>query len=201
MAETSIGMIGGATTGLPGGRHALRGGGGDWRTQTPLHVKVGMKSPRLRRAGRQLHLLDVENLLGGTYFTPAEVAHLRASYTTATDMSQFAQVVVGASADESAIASGLGWSGAGLRMRRGRDGADLELVALLRHEHVADRFEEVFVGSGDSIFAPVAAELATEGIFVTVVSRRRALANALRLASGRVIYLDVPTPASQLEVG
>jgi hypothetical protein len=40
--------------------------------------------------------------------------------------------------------------------------------------------------------AALAAQLASQ-VSVTVVSRRPALANALRIASRRVIYLDVPS--------
>lgn len=162
--------------------------------QTPPSTKGGRLSTKLPRAGRQLHVLDVENLMGGTHFTAAEVSRLRTRYTTLISVAPMAQVVVGASAGQSALAAGVGWTGAGLRMRFGRDGADLALLALLEREKVADRFEEVFIASGDGIFAPVAAQLAAQGAMVTVVSRREALARVLRLAAHRVIHLDGPRP-------
>jgi len=151
-----------------------------------------MRKRSVLRDGRELHILDVENLLGGTYFAPEDVCDLRAGYLLATAMSTNAQVVVGASADASAISGGVGWPGSGLRLRRGPNGADLALVDVLEHDDVTNRFERIYIGSGDGIFAPVAAELAQHGVDVTVVSRRAALSAKLRLASAHVIYLDVP---------
>ena len=144
------------------------------------------------RDGRELHVLDVENLLGGTYFAPDDVHDLRAGYVLATVMSPDAQVVVGASANASAISGGVGWPGSGVRIRRGPNGADLALVEVLEQEDASSRFERIYIGSGDGIFAPVAAALAGLGVYVTVVSRRAALSGALRLACAQVIYLDVP---------
>lgn len=155
----------------------------------------GRRGARLPRAGRQLHALDVENLMGGPRFTPAEVSWLRDRYTTLIPMATLAQVVLGASVDQSALAMGVGWTGAGLRLRRGRNGADLELLALLEREGVAERFDDVYIGSGDAIFAPVAAQLAAQGVTVTVVSRRDGLARLLRLAAHHVVYLDARRPA------
>ena len=130
---------------------------------TRRRSKAAVRNRRLLRPGRQLHVLDVENLLGGTRFTPAEVSQLRTNYAVMTGMTPMAQVVIGATADASAVASGIGWAGAGIRIRHGRDGADLELLEVLAHENVAERFTDVFIGSGDGIFAPVAAQLARTG--------------------------------------
>ena len=144
------------------------------------------------RRQRQLHVVDVENLLGGTYFAPADVRRLRVDYSIATAMGATCQVVVAASADEPAMACGLGWPEAGLRLHRGPDGADLALLDVLLNEDVANRFQRIYIGSGDGIFAPVAAGLARRGVEVTVVSRRASLSVALRLSASRVIYLEVP---------
>lgn len=168
------------------------------RGASPPSPIGGEKGTELPRSGRQLHVLDVENLLGRSSFTSAEVERLRRGYTTLIPMAQLAQVVVGASGDRSALAAGVGWAGAGLRMQRGRDGADLALLVLLEREDVAGRFEQIYIGSGDGIFAPVAAHLAAQGTVVTVVSRRDALARGLRLAAHHVVYLDTRRPACAL---
>ena len=84
----------------------------------------------------------------------------------------------------------LGWPHARYRVRSGPDGADLALLDVLRHENVAQRFTHVAIGSGDHLFAEEAARLAAQGVWVTVVSRRRSLSPRLALAAREVIFLD-----------
>jgi hypothetical protein len=54
---------------------------------------------------------------------------------------------------------------------------------VLRHEDVARRFTHVAIGSGDHVFAEEAARLAAQGVWVTVVSRRRGLSSWLEQAA------------------
>ncbi len=84
------------------------------------------------------------------------------------------------------------WPGARYLIRSGENGADLELLDVIRHEHVAERFSHVVIASGDGIFAPEGAGLVAKGCHLTVASRRDALSKRLRLAAHRVIYLDAP---------
>lgn len=51
---------------------------------------------------------------------------------------------------------------------RGPDGADLELIGVLRHERIEQRFRRVIIGSGDHIFAEPAMRLAAAGVQVVV---------------------------------
>ena len=90
----------------------------------------------------------------------------------------------------------LGWPHARYRVRSGPDGADLALLDVLRHENVATRFTHVAIGSGDHLFAEVAAHLAAQGVWVTVVSRRRSLSPRLALAAREVIFLDAAAEAA-----
>jgi len=50
-----------------------------------------------------------------------------------------------------------------LSVRSGPDGADLELLDVLRNENVAGAITRVVIGSGDHLFAEEAARLAAEG--------------------------------------
>jgi hypothetical protein len=52
------------------------------------------------------------------------------------------------------------------------------------------------IGSGDHLFAEEAARLATQGVWVTVVSRRRSLSPRLALAAREVIFLDTAAEAA-----
>jgi hypothetical protein len=72
---------------------------------------------------------------------------------------------------------------------RGISGADRALVDVLHQEHVAERFVEVVIVSGDGIFADVAAELGQQGVVVTVVARQGSLSARLRLAATRIVLL------------
>jgi hypothetical protein len=88
------------------------------------------------------------------------------------------------------VNAGLGWPQAHYRIRSGADGADLALLDVLRHENVAERFTHVAIGSGDHIFAEEASRLATQGVWVTVVTRPGSLAPRLAMAAGEVIFLE-----------
>ena len=90
----------------------------------------------------------------------------------------------------------LGWPHAHYRVRSGPDGADLALLDVLRHENVATRFTHVAIGSGDHLFAEAAAHLAAQGVWVTVVSRRRSLSPRLALAAREVVLLDAAAQAA-----
>ena len=51
-------------------------------------------------------------------------------------------------------------------------------------------FTQVAIGSGDHLFAEEAARLAAQGVWVTVLSRRRGLSPWLERAASEVIFLD-----------
>lgn len=88
--------------------------------------------------------------------------------------------------------AGFNWPGVRHLVRSGENGADLALLDVIRHEHVAERFSHVVIASGDGIFAGEAAELVEAGCHLTVASRRDALSRRLRLVAHRIIYLDPP---------
>ncbi len=131
--------------------------------------------------GRALHLVDVENLLGGTDFTEADVAAVARNYRQIARVGADDLVVV-ASSHHTALPVWFGWGEARRLVRSGSDGADLALLDVVKHEDVAVRFERVVIGSGDGIFAFGAAALQRDGVGVTVVSQRESLSRQLRLA-------------------
>ncbi len=140
---------------------------------------------------RALHLIDIENLAGNPIPGPIDVLLVRYRYHKR----------IGFSANDQAIVScnhlafrhaGFSWPGVRYLVRSGENGADLELLDVIRHEHVAERFSHVVIASGDGIFAPEGAGLVAKGCHLTVASRRDALSKRLRLAAHRVIYLDPP---------
>lgn len=139
--------------------------------------------------GRTLALLDVENLMGSTRFSVAEMEALRVEVRRAAKLPADAHVVVGASCDIALLHAGLGWPGARPVWLRGHDGADLALTDVAYDEDIPDRFDQVVIGSGDGMFAIVARWLRAAGVKVVVVSRHGSLSRALA-ASAPVTLLS-----------
>ena len=144
---------------------------------------------RRRFPERRLHLVDIENLAGDSLPGLSQVHEVRELYSWCLPFGAMDQVEV-ASSHLTLVNAGLGWPHAHYRVRSGPDGADLALLDVLRYENVADRFTHVAIGSGDHLFAEEAALLAAQGVWVTVVCRRRSLSRRLELAAREVIYLD-----------
>ena len=152
-------------------------------------------SARRRFPERRLHLVDIENLAGDSLPTLSQVREALGLYTDCLAVEDMDQVEV-ASSHRTLLNAALGWPYAHYRVRSGPDGADLALLDVLRHENVARRFTHVAIGSGDHLFAEAAADLADQGVWVTVVSRRRCLSAQLALAARQVILLDAAPEAA-----
>jgi len=149
---------------------------------------------------RTLHLIDIENLAGTARPDRHQVRALYAMYCLRVGLGAMDQVVV-ASSELTIRNAGHCWPGARCLVRSGPDGADLELLAVIEQERVAERFTHVAIASGDGIFTSAAAGLAAAGCQVTVVSRRAGLSRRLALlAASRVIYLDVALAAATRSV-
>jgi hypothetical protein len=143
---------------------------------------------------RRLHLVDIENLAGGSLPSLDQVRQAQGLYAACLGFGAMDQVEV-ASSHLTLLNAALGWPRARYRVRSGPDGADLALLDVLRHENVAGRFTHVVIGSGDHLFAEQAAYLAARGVWVTVVSRRHSLSPLLGLAAREVILLDAAAEA------
>jgi hypothetical protein len=145
---------------------------------------------------RGLHLIDIENLVGAGLPSLAQIRDVQDGYAERLTFGALDQVVV-ASSRLTLVNAGIGWPKARYRARAGRNGADSELLDVLRHERVAERFARVVIGSGDGAFADAAGSLTAAGVWVTVVSLRDHLSRRLEQAADEVIYLDdAPPPES-----
>lgn len=78
--------------------------------------------------------------------------------------------------------------GKSLAVRYGASGADLALIDAVDASHVARRYDEVVIVSGDGIFSGLAAEIASRGGKVIAVGHPGGVAARLRLAVHEVIY-------------
>jgi NYN domain len=160
------------------------------RVERPPHT-VAARRPRQWFPARTLHLVDIENLAGAALPSRDQVTEVQGLYVARLSFGADDQVVMAAS-HLAFLNAALGWPSARYRVRSGPNGADLELLDVLQHEDVADRFTHVVIGSGDGLFSQAAASLAARDVWVTVVSRRDSLSGALRRVATNVVYLDAP---------
>lgn len=140
---------------------------------------------------RELHLLDIENLLGGSHFTARDVAQFREFYISHNAVAADAHIVIATSSQEGIIEAALGWPGARALFQLGHDGADLALLAVIEDEHVAERFDRVVIASGDGIFANSAESLYTEGLDVAVFARALSVSTHFEHAA-EIVHLFSP---------
>lgn len=150
-------------------------------------VALPLKKRALR--GRRLIAVDLENVAGGAVVTRELADWSRAVIESALDVVAGEQVVIGTS-HMGLFNAAAAWPGARLRVRSGPDGADLELLDVLNKEGIEERFDEVALVSGDGIFDAAIARLAGAGVTVTVASWSERLSPRLRIAAGRIVYLD-----------
>jgi hypothetical protein len=146
-------------------------------------------------AARSIHLIDIENLIGGTNFYEGDVAAVAERYRSLAGVGEDDLVVV-ASSHHTAPATWFGWPDARRLVRSGVDGADMALIEVIEKENLAMRFDRVVIASGDGIFAVPAAKLQQRGVKITIVSRPEFLSRALRLASR-----DIRILGSQPDLG
>jgi hypothetical protein len=139
---------------------------------------------------RSLHLVDIENLMGGPAFTVEDAADLVGEYAPVAELGPKDLTVV-ASSHYAAYAAWFGWPNARRLVKSGRDGADLALADVMLNEDICRRFERVVVGSGDGIFAHPSAWLQANGCSVTVVCRPGSLSRELAFAVRDVRFLRV----------
>lgn len=157
--------------------------------------KPQVRIPELAQ-GRTLVLVDFENLCLGTIDSISLAELVRDELSACVSLTGDEHVVI-ATSHAGLLTFGLAWPGARVLVRSGQDGADLELLSVLREEHVADRFEKIIVASGDGIFTDEVSRLAVQGCDVTVVSRPAQLSRRLKLAAKHCLYI----PDAQAQIG
>jgi hypothetical protein len=162
-------------------------------TGAGAEVTIDLREHRLRRhlpAGRTLHLVDLENLAGGSSASPAEIAAALSSYE---------RTVRFAPGDHRVVACGKGlvypvkdrWPGALVKFARGIDGADRLLLAAAEPAYVAAHYDRVVVAGGDHVFADLVAALGARGVDVCVVSLRSALSRRLEAVAPVVWHIEL----------
>lgn len=132
---------------------------------------------------RALHVIDIENLVGGPDTDLATAFDCLENYTALSGYRGSDHVIVGVN-PALAVESSWYWHGAQLVTRKGPDGADLALLDAIQNvSWNALRYRRLLIGSGDGIFCSVAADYAAAGLEVGVVSRHSTISKRLRTAA------------------
>lgn len=163
---------------------------------TAVCVRERSAAPRVPE-DRVLHLVDVENLCGGSRVSGDAVATAMHDYGVAVRVGSIDHVIVACS-PQLAIPSHDAAPDARIPIGRGFDGADLALIGAADAPDIVRRFDGVIIGSGDHIFASMAASLRLMGVPVTVVSRESSLSASLARAAQTVVRIpDLPEPIGE----
>lgn len=153
-----------------------------------MFTKRGVpRAVKQRYDGRQIALVDIENVLGGAVLNARAARWAKRSVEEVVAIKPDAHVVIGTS-HVGFLAVGCAWPDKRYVLGSGPDGADLALMEVLA-EDISGRFSEIVLVSGDGIFAGELARLAANGVEVTVVAHPDGLSNRLKMAARHVTYL------------
>lgn len=145
-----------------------------WQADSQLLIDLTVQD-------RSLHLVDLENLLGDPWATGPRVGWALEQYFEVAGWQHGDLVYVAANphlVKEFCFQPTVDWN---VHAARGRDGADLALLAHAAPEFVARRAGRMVVGSGDHIFADRARQVAAAGVEVLVVARSESRSRELAI--------------------
>ncbi|MBQ3301170.1 MAG: NYN domain-containing protein [Eggerthellaceae bacterium] len=133
-------------------------------------ASVEAKAEKTGSNGRRIFFLDIENYADRAVLGVDDALAARESIERQFQPDGDDLIVIGTSHSNNFMNASLAWKGPRHVLKPGRDGADLALLKAIG-EYRLETFDEVFLMSGDGIFADKAAELVAQGVNVTVVSR------------------------------
>ena len=144
---------------------------------------------------RTLHLVDIENLLGGPQAETDEIERVFARYIALAGWRPGDIVNIAANP---ALALKFVWDPpveSSVHTACGTDGADLALLAHAAPEFVERRAGRLVIGSGDHAFIPRALAARALGVGVLVVARSRCVCSGWYAHGFPVVAIDeVPAP-------
>jgi hypothetical protein len=146
-----------------------------------------MRTSELKR--RKIHLVDLENLVGGGRVTESITRRVRAAYLSTGFVAAGDHVVVGIS-HNNLLAAGYGWADARCVVRSGLEGADLALQEVMATENLHQRFGSGILVTGDGGFAYPVAALINLGLPVGVIAPKGRLPVSLKLAASASCEID-----------
>jgi hypothetical protein len=144
---------------------------------------------------RAMHLVDLENLLGGPWAQRLVVGRALEQYCAAAGWRRGDIVYI---ATNPRLALEFVWDcpiEASIHTACGKNGADLALLAHAAPEFVSRRAGRLVIGSGDGIFIDRALATRELGVEVTVIGRTDAIHHQYRRLGFDVVAFDAVAPA------
>ena len=136
--------------------------------------------------GRALHLIDVENLMGGPDNGLAVLSRTLSCYREVVLVADGDHIVIGVNPAFHAPAKAY-WPSARVISRGGPNGADIRLIEHVRDvAWIAARYDRLVIGSGDGDFVEPARVYGDRGLVVEVAARPRSLSTRLAAIATRV---------------
>lgn len=139
--------------------------------------------------GRALILVDIENLAGAGRVSVAAALNVAAAIDLFFPKSHSHHRLVGCDRGN-AIAVGEAFPGARLLPGVGPDGAEIALLTAVEVLDVARRYTQVVIASGDGYFTEFAADAASLGLHVAVLTGYGGLSRRLRLAAHSHLQIE-----------
>jgi hypothetical protein len=143
-------------------------------------------------AGRALHLVDLENLVGDPDAGCEAVDAVLDAYVAGAALGDDDLVAVAVNHRmyrRACFSLDRGWE---IKLASGPDACDHVLIAEAPVDWVADRFDRLVIGSGDHIFVDLVQGVRRQAVPVWVVAQPRSLARRLAAAASRVVQLPEP---------
>jgi len=166
------------------------------RRYAHLYAVSPRRFPRAQHVppGRTLHLVDLENLMGGPWTGTHMLLQAIALYKAGASVVDGDHVVVAVNPALLPITKAA-WPSPRVLSGRGPDGADLALLAWVNDDRfIAERYDQIIIGSGDGIFEEMVTRFRSHGLPVGVVSRGRSLSSGLANAATFVRLLPNLAP-------
>jgi len=136
---------------------------------------------------RTLHLVDLENLMGGTDGGYERAVAAVNNYRAAMPVNSGDHIHIGVN-PHLLLEAGLSWPQARILTQSGPDGADRALIDSVRDvPGIAARYDRIVIGSGDHAFEVVATSYRALGIPVGVVAPYGSLSRSLDQSASFVI--------------
>jgi hypothetical protein len=161
------------------------------QTARGLYLVPDRRIPKATHApaGRTLHLVDLENLMGGPMRGVEMLMEAVLQYQAAAHVATLDHAIIAVN-PALALHAGLAWPSARLLSAPGENGADLALVAQVADRNwVAARYDRLVIGSGDGIFASEVAAFRALGVASGVVSQKCRLSRELRREATFVCFI------------
>ncbi|KQZ88493.1 hypothetical protein ASD62_03345 [Phycicoccus sp. Root563] len=113
-----------------------------------------------------MHLIDLENLVGGPSAPDTTIERVWAAYHGGIPRSPMDQMIVGSSRFFARRTWWLLPEGIQRRARDGQDGGELAILEEIDLDHLVTRFRRLVIASGDGRFAELAAAARRRGLHV-----------------------------------